>query len=485
VSHETIDKPTHEPPGVGEELLPEHAEYEREPVPPKAWLGLGSFVGMYAGEHVAGTELMIGPLFLASGVAAWDLIVGLLLGNLLAVLSWMVFPGPIATRARLTLYYQLERICGRNLVTLYNLANGVMFCFLAGAMITVSATAVGVWIDFPMPGLNDLYPNSVGWVVAVVVVGGLIAVVAAYGYESVARFANVAAPWMVLVFLAFGIIGLRQLGVDSLGDAWTIAQTRIWKGGDPLPGQTKFTFWHVLFFAWFCNMAMHIGMADLSVLRFARKSWYSIASGAGMFIGHFMAWISASLLYAVQLQENPANTDVLPGPMADRAAGLAGLLCVIIAGWTTANPTIYRAGLAFQAVVPRRSRFVVTLLTGLLATVAGMFPAIAMKLLGFVAIYGMLLMPMGAIVFVDFWLLHRFGRASEFAAHSGTTFNWAAGLTWFLTLAACVGLVQFAGIQIYFVSLPGWFVAAVLYVLLSRFLQSNIPAGVVGGASGS
>ncbi len=57
-------------------------------------------------------------------------------------------------------------------MTLYNLANGVMFCFLAGAMITVSATAVGVWVKFPMPGLNDLLPNSVGWVLAVLGVGG-------------------------------------------------------------------------------------------------------------------------------------------------------------------------------------------------------------------------------------------------------------------------------------------------------------------------
>ena len=36
-------------------------EYEREPVPEQARLGLKSYVGMFAGEHVAGTELMIGP----------------------------------------------------------------------------------------------------------------------------------------------------------------------------------------------------------------------------------------------------------------------------------------------------------------------------------------------------------------------------------------------------------------------------------------
>lgn len=171
-----------------------HSEFEREKVPSNALLGFKSFVGMYAGEHCAGTELMIGPLFVAAGVSAFDVVVGLIVGNALAVLGWMFLCAPIATRSRLTLYYQLEKICGRKLVTIYNLANGVMFCFLAGAMITVSATAVGVWFDFKMPGLNDMYPNSIGWVLAVLGVGGAISIVAAFGYQTVAKFANLAAP---------------------------------------------------------------------------------------------------------------------------------------------------------------------------------------------------------------------------------------------------------------------------------------------------
>ena len=44
-----------------------------------------------------------------------------------------------------------------------------------------------------------------------------------------------------------------------------------------------------------------------------------------------------------------------------------------------------------------------------MATVAGMFPAIAMKLLDFVALYGLVLMPMGAVIFVDLWLARRLG----------------------------------------------------------------------------
>ena len=61
-------------------------EFERTPIPKSKLKNWKSFLGMYAGEHAAGTEFMIGPLFLTAGVSAFDLIVGLLLGNLLEIL---------------------------------------------------------------------------------------------------------------------------------------------------------------------------------------------------------------------------------------------------------------------------------------------------------------------------------------------------------------------------------------------------------------
>ena len=61
-------------------------------------------------EHTAGTEFMIGPLFVAWGASAFSLIFGLLLGNLLAVLTWRFLTATIATRERLTLYFKMEKI---------------------------------------------------------------------------------------------------------------------------------------------------------------------------------------------------------------------------------------------------------------------------------------------------------------------------------------------------------------------------------------
>ena len=114
-------------------------EFDREPVTDKHLQGPGNFIGFYSGEHVAGTEFVIGPLFVAHGVAAGDLILGLLLGNLLAVLSWAFICAPIAVRTRLNLYWKLRKIAGPWLLVVYNTVNALMFCFLAGAMISVAA----------------------------------------------------------------------------------------------------------------------------------------------------------------------------------------------------------------------------------------------------------------------------------------------------------------------------------------------------------
>ena len=447
-------------------------EYERRPVPASALKDWRSFLGMYAGEHTAGTELMIGPLFLAAGVSAIDLVAGLLLGNLLAVLSWRFICAPVATQARLTLYYQLEKICGRGLVTVYNLANGVLFCFLAGAMITVSATAVGIPFNMPMPGLQDATPDSWVWVAVVLAIGVVISVVAARGYSTVARFANIAAPWMILVFLALGLVAVQQLNVNSWAEFWAV----LGRGGEPLPGQLKFSFWHVLFFAWFCNAAMHVGMADLTILRYAKHPRVGWTTASGMYIGHFMAWIAAALLYAVYLRSPEAAgyltageaPPVAPGPMAYQALGITGLILVIVAGWTTANPTIYRAGLAFQAIMPKASTTVVTLLAGALATLAGIFPAFAMKLLGFVATYGFVLAPVGAIIFFNHFFAPRIGLTANWAEANGRTFNPAVLAAWLISLLFFYWIAEQQAIFLSFLTLPAWLACGALFLLFSK-----------------
>lgn len=442
-------------------------EYERTPVPVESLKGSKSFLGMYAGEHTAGTEFVIGPLFVAHGVTAGDLVFGLLIGNLLAVLSWGLITAPIATAKRMTLYYQLERIAGKNVVIWYNLVNALMFCFLAGSMIAVSATAVGIPFDLEMPTLTDWLPRTSGWIVTVLLMGAIITLVAIQGYNQVSKFANVMSPWMILVFFAAAIVGLAQLGVGSFENLLAVSQEVIWNGV-PLPGMSQFTIWHIIFFAWFCNMAMHIGMSDLTILRYA-KSWKSgFTVFAGVYLGHFVAWIASGILYAVFLQANSGSQEFAPGQIAYQTLGIAGAVCVVIAGWTTANPTIYRAGLALQGIFPKVPTWKITAIVGGITSLAACFPALVMKLLDFVALYGLLLMPMGAVIFADFYFSKKMGFQSEGALSAKSDFSLPALLSWLLTLGFCLVLNFFYGVEIFFLGLPGWFVAVAIFVVLSK-----------------
>jgi cytosine permease len=219
-----------------------------------------------------------------------------------------------------------------------------------------------------------------------------------------------------------------------------------------------------MFFAWFANMAMHIGMADMSIFRYARKWYHGFASAAGMFVGHFLAWLASGILFAAA-----ATDSVAPGPIAYMAVGVAGAVCVVIAGWTTANPTLYRAGLALNVITPGWSRWKVTLLAGAVTSIAALSPALVMQLLDFVALYGLILMPMGAIIFTDYYLIPKLGMRREYAEWSKTLFSWPAAITWVLTLAISFMIP----VEIFFKALPGWFIACGLYLLLSKLTQKK------------
>jgi purine-cytosine permease-like protein len=458
--------------GIAREDPSPGGEFEREPVPESALKGPSAFWGMYAGEHTAGTEFMIGPLFVAWGASAFDLIFGLLLGNLLAVLSWRFLTAEIAVNRRLTLYFQLEKICGRKLVGIYNLCNGLLFCFLAGAMVTVSATAVGVPFgdSIRMPAFTDLMPTGLVWCVTCLVLGAAMTFVAVRGYGFVARVGHLSAPWMFLVFVACGVVMLGKLGSANL---WELIKP-------PVTTEARIGFWGVVFFSWFCNAAVHIGMSDLSIFRFARQARYGWASAAGMFLGHYVAWICAALLLVYWVRDRGADPTrgVPPGPMVYDAVGWAGLICVVVAGWTTANPTIYRAGLAFQGMFPRISRTSGTILAGSICTVAGVFPAFAMKLLDFVGIYGTILAPIGAVIVVDHYLAGRLGIPDRFAERSGTTFNIAVLLAWAVPVAAGLWVYRTRGVPAFFLPLPCWIACAVLYVMLMKLMnRPAVPPG--------
>jgi cytosine permease len=438
-------------------------EFDREPVSSNKLQSGGKFAGLFAGEHVAATEFVIGAFFVLHGVTAKDLVFGLLFGNLLAVLSWTFLCAPIAVRTRLTLYWYLRKIAGPGLTVIYNIANAILYCILAGAMIAVAATAIGLAFNIKSPSLTDVFPGSLGWVLITAALGAAFTALAILGFEKLSKFAQVCSPWIFIVFIAGALAVLPRLGVHSNFDNfWEIAKTKIWNGV-AVAGQDRFGFWHILFFAWFCNLAMHVGLSDMAVFRYAKKWSYGLYTAFGMYPGHMLAWICSGIMVAA------VGREMNPGLMAFEAVGFAGVAGVLFAGWTTANPTLYRAGLALQVITPNWPRWKITLAGGTLTTVISCFPIVFMKLLDYVAIYGLVLMPIGAIVFAEHWVLPLLGIEQYRAEKYGWIINWRALAVWFGTLLICF----FLPIHLYFRWLPGYLIALVAYVLLQALKKNK------------
>jgi len=460
---------------------PSSSEYEREPVPRSAWKASWAFVGMYAGEHTAGTEFLIGPMFLLGSVGFGELVVALLLGNALAVFAWRWMVAEVATRDHLTFYFQLERIAGPGFTKWFALVNGLLFCATGGSMITVSATAVGVPLGIDMPGMSDVYATNLPFIILVITLGTVMTVVASRGYDAVSRFSDLAAPPLVLGFCLCGISSLLQLKVYSYSgflEEWATATTFIQQketGAEPM------SFLKVLLFGFCCNAAAHLGMSDLSIFRYAQQPSAGWASAAGMFLGHYVAWISAAIMLVNQIKQREDCIPV-PGVMAYESIGSLGVVAVLVAGWTTANPNIYRAGLAFDSMWPGRySTQFLTLVAGGTATFAGLFPILAYRVLTFTGLFGTTVAPIGGIIFADCFLAHRIDVQRFPAEARQCAVNHNVLYAWLLCAVPAIYLIVVCGWFAAYFPLPCWLLTMLLYLSL-EYMQLDAMLGTRGGS---
>jgi len=467
-------------------------EYDREPVSKKKLHGWKTFIAMFAGEHVAGTEFVLGPLMVMHGVSAKDFIWGLLVGNILAVLSWALLTAPVAVKTRLTIYWQLKKVIGPYLTIAYSAFYALILCLMAGAMVNVAVTSISIPFGIANPDFvaGDIIP-SVQWITIAVVVGTIIALLAVLGFEKIAQFSKICAPWMVLVFFAAGIAILAKLKAGAPHEGfWQIMSERIFTG-EPIGNNTKYTFWHVAGFAWLVNAHQHLGMSDMTIFRYAKSWTQGFASAVGMFIGHFGAWIASGILCAAYLSEGFTNPQ--PGTIALYGAGFAGAVSVVIAGWTTANPTLYRAGLALQVATPNWQRWKVTFAAGIFMILTACIPAVNANLDRIVAYYGLFFVPMGAFIIIDVWVFPLMGLISNFTEKSGKTFSWPAAVSWFgpfLISMFVYGKDNFVFLQqmtagklpdwlhnikmdLTFLVGPEWALAALLYLAFSYYQQKS------------
>jgi purine-cytosine permease-like protein len=455
---------------------PEIAELKSEqmPVAKHELHGWKHFFGLYAGEHVAATEFVIGATFVALGATTTDILIGLLIGNLLAIASWTLITAPIAVQTRLSLYTYLHKIAGDSMADLYNWANVLIFTVISAAMITVSSSAVRLL--FGIPAQLQWYPTDGMFVLVVLGVGAIVVLVAMYGFNAVAEFSTICGPWLVVMFtsgalvmmpaLAESVLGRTQL--TSFADFITIGDRSIWTGINS-QGQPGVGLFEVIGFAWAANTLTHFGLIDMAILRYAKSSIYGICTSAGMLFGHYVAWIAAGIMgagTAALLRTTIVELD--PGDVAYQALGWSGYVIVIIAGWTTANANLYRAGLAAQAIFHHHSRQKVTLTVGCITVLVACFPFVFSQMLPLLTYAGLVVVPVGGIVFAEHVLFPRLKMTRYWARYRNLKRSIPAIVSWAAGLVFGFGLNALNVMSFFYLFLPTWAFTIVLYTLMAR-----------------
>lgn len=446
---------------------------EELPVPDRELKDGKHFAGLYASEHVAATEFVFGATFVALGAGIWDILIGLIIGNTLAVLSFWLITTPIAMQARLSLYTYLRKIAGDSMSRLYNAANALIFAVIAAAMITVSATAIRKLVD--IPAQTDPYPTHLGFILIAVGLSVFAVVIAMFGFNAVAKVAGICGPWLMLMFTVGGMVLLPAItetvtGATTLGgfnDFVRVAESTVFTGINA-DGEPGIGLWEVAGFAWAANTFAHFGLIDMALLRYAKKKRYGLNTATGMMFGHYVAWISAGLMGAATAAVAYTSITALdPGDVAYYALGGVGFIAIMIAGLTTAAPNLYRAGLAAQATLPGLTRVRVTLIMGAMVAIASAFPFVYQNMLPLLTYAGLILVPVGGIVFAEHHLFPRLGYTKFWARYKGVTHNVPAIATWGISLVFGFGVGALDLIPYYYMFVPTWALSIALYTVMA------------------
>jgi purine-cytosine permease-like protein len=162
-----------------------------------------------------------------------------------------------------------------------------------------------------------------------------------------------------------------------------------------------------------------------------------------------------------------------PGDVAYYALGWSGFVIVIVAGWTTAITNLYRAGLAAQAVFTKFSRRQTTMYVGLAMVVIACFPFVFSQILPLLTYAGLLVVPVGAIVFAEHQTFKKIGLTRYWSKYQDYIHSVPAVASWGLGLVFGFGLNYLNVISFYYLFIPTWFFTIIVYTLLAKSYGAN------------
>ena len=123
--------------------------------------------------------------------------------------------------------------------------------------------------------------------------------------------------------------------------------------------------------------------------------------------------------------------------------------------------------------MPKTSRSKVTAITGAVIAVAACFPFVAQSVMPLTVYGAILLCPIGAITIAEHYILPRMGLTRYWSRYLGQPLNYAALIVWGISLAFAVAMVLTHAMSFYYIFLPEYLIALVLYPPIARMLGAK------------
>lgn len=317
------------------------------------------------------------------------------------------------------------------------------------------AVQVGFFATNAQTAIAELTGASVPLVVLNAIGGALMMLTALWGYRSIERLSSWAVPLLALILFA-------GIGLAVMRHGW-----------EPLftPATTAFTFGGAV------SLVMGIFVLGVvvspDIARWAKNPTHAMRAGfIGFFVGNSLIIIIALILSKLMNEEDLIHIFFALG------MGIAAILVLTLAQWTTNTSNLYSASLSFSAVFTRIPRRLLTLIAGIIATVVaclGMYDAF----IPFISAMGIALAPYGGVYIAEFF----FGDRTRFSfehALSEPTVRWPAVISWLAGIAVALlssdpafGLGFGALTLTTIPSMDGLITAVVIQGILTRTLRST------------
>lgn len=342
-----------------------HTDYAFDAVPEEKRQNLYQLAIVWAG-YVMTTSVMISGSVAGNSLPLGKALLAILFGNvILAAIGIMLSRAGCETNLST---YVLARyamgINGAKLMSLVFIINGVGW-YGVGIGLTAKVASTFIPVD----------DRIIAFVFAIVFMS-----TAMYGYKGLKLLSSIAVPFILIV----SIVGMNKVIGDSNGISELLSI---------IPAEPR-TFSFVVFMTVGTWINGAITAPDISRYAVNKKSAYAAVS-----IGFLVSCAMLMTIGAVLALS--AGTWDLALILQNLGLGVLGLIFIIVIQWTTADNALYSSGLALANLFELKSKFWVTLGSGIVGTFLATL-GIYNHIIGYILFLGAIIIPLAGIFIVDY-----------------------------------------------------------------------------------